>query len=393
MRILIDARTIQDHFPGIGRYAYNLADALAAEQEDELWLLVYDAQRKRGGASDATQYDLQALTRHPNLHLVPTDIPVFHLSEQTRLPALIREISPDVAHFPYNMRPFRGLHVPTALTLYDAIPRRFPHYFPPHKRWLIEIIQRLALHASDAFVAISTATARDFQTLYRVQPERITIAPLAPDPIFRPQSFDKVAELRARLNLPEHYALYLGSNKPHKNLPRLIEVWAQLTGHDRSRLEAPHLVVAGVWDERYPEAKQRAQSLRLTHLIHFLGPVANVDLPALYSGAEFFIFPSVYEGFGLPVLEAMACGTPVACSNAASLPEIAGDAARLFDPASTDSIAEAVFDLWQNPVKRQDLARRGLQHAAQFTWRRTAQLTREAYVQLISNRFTGPTRR
>ncbi|NOX63451.1 MAG: glycosyltransferase family 4 protein [Chloroflexi bacterium] len=385
MRILIDGRTIQDHFPGIGRYVYNLADALASEQEDELWLLAYDAKRSGRGASGNTQYDLDALARHPNLRLIPTDIPVFHLREQTHLPALIRELAPDIVHFPYNVRPLRRLPMPAILTLYDAIPRRFPHYFPRARRWLIETIQRLALRASDAFVAISAATARDFQALYHVQPERITVAPLAADPIFRPQPPESTTELRVRLNLPTHYALYLGSNKPHKNLPRLVEAWARVSGHDRSRsasadAETLHLVIAGAWDERYPEAKRLAHARHLDHVVHFLGPVANKDLPALYAAADLFLFPSLYEGFGLPVLEAMACGTPVACSNTSSLPEIVGDAARLFDPASIESMTEAILNLWRNSSKRQELTRRGLERAAQFTWRRTAQLTRDAYV-------------
>jgi len=219
MRILLDARTIQDRFPGIGRYVYNLALSLASEIDGEFLLLVSDVTRN-------TQYDLDVFARYPNIQLIPTDIPVRHGREQTQLPRLIRSLSPDLVHFPYFVRPIR-LGIPTILTLYDVIPRRFPAYFSTPSRLSIELLKRLAIRTSDHFVAISEATSTDFQRLYGIPAGRITVTPLAPDPIFRPQAPATIADLRQRLALPKRYALYLGSNKPHKNLPRLIEAWAQ----------------------------------------------------------------------------------------------------------------------------------------------------------------------
>jgi alpha-1,3-rhamnosyl/mannosyltransferase len=190
-----------------------------------------------------------------------------------------------------------------------------------------------------------------------------------------------VAAVRARYDLPERYLLYLGSNKPHKNLERLVEAWALLQPQPAA------LVIAGSWDSRYPEARQRAAALSrspaplagLERQLLWLGPVPEADLPALYSGALLFVFPSLYEGFGLPVLEAMACGTPVACSNTSSLPEVAGDAALLANPLDTQELARAMRTALEDESLRQEMSEKGLKRAQGFSWLRTAQRTLETY--------------
>lgn len=368
-RILLDGRTIQDRFPGIARYVYNLIDALAPSFDGEVVLVA-------NPDLPNTRYDLARLTRHGNLRLHSTSIPTFHPREQTELPRLIRSLRPDLAHLPYNVRPYRpGL--PNLLTLYDAIPRRYPAYYPRRTRWLIELLQRLAIRSAGAFVAISAATARDFRHFYRVPAERITLTPLAADPIFCPQPPDAISETRRRLALPERYLLYLGSNQPHKNLTALLAAWSILI----AQAPRPVLVIAGAWDPQHPESLQKAAPLGAS--VRFMRNVSAVDLPALYAGAECFVFPSLYEGFGLPVLEAMACGTPVACSHASSLPEVTGDAAFLFDPTRPEAIASALDRLLADPGLRADLSRRGQSQAATFSWQRTAAATLSAYRQLL----------
>jgi alpha-1,3-rhamnosyl/mannosyltransferase len=171
--------------------------------------------------------------------------------------------------------------------------------------------------------------------------------------------------------------LYLGSNKPHKNLVRLIEAWRIVTSS--FQLPASCLIVAGVWDERYPEVKLRAAELGLGDRVIFLGPVAESDLPALYSGATLFAFPSIYEGFGLPVLEAMACGVPVVCSNVSSLPEVAGAAALLVDPLDVDGLAAAIGRVLADGNLRAELRQKGVAQAARFTWEETARRTLAIY--------------
>ncbi len=370
MRLLLDARTVQDRFPGIGRYVFNLVDALAGVHEGEIVLLV-------NPALPNSRYDLSALARHANVRLHPTDIPTFHLREQTELPRLIRSLRPDVVHLPYNVRPYRQ-SLPNVLTLFDVIPRRFPADYSLRARWTIELVQRLALRSATRFVAISQAAAADFTTLYGVSAAAITVTPLAADPLFAPQPAAAVAALRQRLHLPDRYLLYLGSNKPHKNLPRLIRAFAAAT----PQAPGTDLVIAGAWDPRSPEARQLVVELGLEDAVRFLPNVSNADLPALYAGATAFVFPSLYEGFGLPVLEAMACGTPVACSNTSSLPEVAGEAAVLFDPMDVNEMATAIVRLLDDEGLRERLRERGRQQAARFTWQRTAELTLIAYRQV-----------
>jgi alpha-1,3-rhamnosyl/mannosyltransferase len=205
-----------------------------------------------------------------------------------------------------------------------------------------------------------------------VPAERVTAIPLAADPAFHPQPPAAIAALRQRHGLPARFTLYLGSNKPHKNLERLLAAWTALP-------ESELLVVAGVWDERYPRPRQLVAEHGLEHAVRFLGRVAEAELPALYSAATLFVFPSLYEGFGLPVVEALACGTPVACSDRSSLPEAAGEAARYFDPEDAGAIALAVSRLLADERQRAALAAQAVEQAARFSGEKTAAATLDVY--------------
>ena len=292
--------------------------------------------------------------------------------------------------------------MPTVLTVYDLIPLRYPEQSSRRARRLAHLTNSLALRAADVALAISEATRRDYLAHFRVPAERIVTAPLAADPAFRPQPDAAVAALRARLAPPERYVLYLGSNKPHKNLVGLIEAWHIARSKSANRqigksadhasritCHAPHLVIAGAWDDRYPEARQRVAALGLGDCVTFLGPVTGADLPALYAGAELFVFPSLYEGFGFPVLEAMACGTPVICSNVSSLPEVAGSAALQVDPRETDALAAAMERVLGDTALRQSMRREGLAQAGRFSWTRTAQQTLAAYRRALNEANLG----
>ena len=378
MRYAIDGRCIQDHFPGVARYTLNLVRALAEVAPEDEFLLLYDPSARN------TRYSLEVLRRQANLRLVPGEAPVFSLSEQWRIPRQLRGLRPALIHAPYYLRPY-ALPAPVVLTAYDLIPLIYPRYFTLKERAIFRLAMGLALRTAQAVIAISQATASDLQRHYRLPPARLAVIALAADPAFGPQPMEAIAAIRQRYQLPERYALYLGSNKPHKNLVRLIEAWKMVTG---LRLEVsspgPHrsaaaLVIAGHWDERYPEARQRAAALGLGGSVRFLGAVAEEHLPALYAGAELFVFPSLYEGFGLPVLEALACGVPVVCSNSSSLPEVAGDAALLVDPLDVPAMAQALGRVLGDLSLRQDLRARSLARAALFSWERAARETLAVY--------------
>jgi alpha-1,3-rhamnosyl/mannosyltransferase len=280
--------------------------------------------------------------------------------------------------------------VPTILTIYDLIPLLFPEHSTARVRLLFRLTMTLALRTARVVLAISDATRRDFLAHFRLPLERIVTVSLAADPVFAPMDIrgqgsgirSQRSGVSQRYGLPEPYVLYLGSNKPHKNLVRLIEAWRIVMSS--FELPASSLIVAGAWDARCPEAKQRADELALGKKVRFLGPVPEADLSALYGAAELFVFPSLYEGFGLPVLEAMACGVPVVCSNVSSLPEVAGDAALLVDPLDADALAGAIGRALSDDALRAGLRQRGLAQAGRFSWERTAAETLAVYRRVVA---------
>jgi glycosyltransferase involved in cell wall biosynthesis len=364
---VLDARTATSHFPGIGRYVSNLARGMAPLLEGNERLTVL---RPKG--DPAHPLPLATLAA---VQVLPVDVSPFSPAQQLVLPRLLERLRADLYHSAYFLMPYapRPKGVPTLLTVYDLIPLLFPQQSTWRARLLVRWANGLALRAARRIIAISEATRRDYLARFRLPAEKILVAALAADPAFARQSPENVAAARARYGLPEDYLLYLGSNKPHKNLVRLVEAWARL------QPQAMPLVVAGAWDDRYPAARQRAAALSLKTQIVWLGPVPEADLPALYGGAQVFVFPSLYEGFGLPVLEAMACGTPVICSNSSSLPEVAGDAALLVDPANAEALAEAMLRALQDEGLRLAMREQGLKRASRFSWTHTAQRSLEAY--------------
>ncbi len=395
---VLDARTATPHYPGIGRYVASLAAAMAPQLDprEQLTLLV-DPHQPLSIAGTRT---------------VPVATSPFSLAQQWTIPARLRELGAAIYHSPYYLMPYRP-GVPALLTVYDLIPLRHPEHSSPRARLLFSRATRLALRAARHVVAITETARRDFMAEFGLSPARITAIPLAADPTFQPQGAQAVAALREKYGLPERFALYVGSNKPHKNLVGLVAAWGGMTETDSGlpsrptrsqanrRLARPRrsggrhdgglgdaeLVIAGAWDDRYPEARQLAGSLEVPR-IRWLGPIPQADLPSLYSAATVFVFPSLFEGFGLPVIEAMACGTPVVCSNVTSLPEVAGDAAILFDPAPvggeashppTAPLRSALARVLDDEALRAELREKGLARAAQFSWQHTAARTLEFY--------------
>ncbi len=367
---VLDARTAQSHFPGIGRYVSNLARALAPLlAAGEQLTVICDPAR------------VLTLPAGANARITLLGASPFSLTQQWIVPQLLRRLRADLYHSPYIARPYRP-GVPALLTVYDLIPLRYPAYSTTRARLFARGVTRLALRTARHVIAISGFTRDDFMAEFRLPPDRITAIPLAADPLFRLQSPEAIADVRARYKLPGAFALYLGSNKPHKNLVRLIEAWSAVDR--KSQITNHRLVIAGAWDDRCPEARQRSEALGLGNRVTWLGAAPEQDLPALYAAASLFVFPSLYEGFGLPVLEAMACGTPVICSSTSSLPEIAGDAALLIDPSDTTALAEALCMVLTDGDLRAGLRRRGLEQAARFSWEQAAMATLELYRKTLS---------
>lgn len=376
MRIGLDGRYIRDHFPGIGRYVYNLACALAdAAPTARLVILLNQGQVN-------TRYDLAALGYRPNVEWAMVSAPPFSVREHVELPWVARRHHLDLLHSPYYLKPY-WLPTPSITTVYDVTPARYPEYSPSRRaRFIFELTTRLAIESSRALITLSESARQDMVQFYDARPERITVTYPAVGARFHPRSDAEVAQVRERYKLPDGYILYLGINKPHKNLVRLVSAFARVAD------ALPHMVLAlaGRQDPRYPEARQKADALGLGQRVLAIGDVAEEDLPALYTGAALFVFPSLYEGFGFPVLEAMACGVPVITSTTSSLPEVAGDAALLVHPEDTAALARAMSVALQDGRLWTRLHHASLARAQEFSWAKAARQTLEVYYRIVGER-------
>lgn len=368
LRIGIDGRYIQDHFPGIGRYTYNLIQALAKAAPEDSFVLLYNPQLVN------TRYTLERL-KAPNVDLVAVNLPTFSLTEQYRLPSLICHLGLDLFHSPYYIKPYL-LPCPSVVTIYDLIPRLYPQYISLGARVIFEIAIRLAAVTSRMIIAVSQSAKDDLVRLLGLLPSKVWVTPLGVDTQFKPLKEKAIFNLRHKYDLPEGYILYLGINKPHKNLVRLVEAFAKVKSGRK-------LVLAGREDPRYREVHEVVRRLSLQERVIFLGQVPERDLPALYCGAALFVLPSLYEGFGLPLLEAMACGVPVISSSISSLSEIAGRAAVTVDPMDVSQLARALEEVWGNSDLRVSMRQEGLKQAAHFSWERTAKETLMVYHQTL----------
>ncbi len=372
--IAIDGRFIADHFPGIGRYTYNLIDALARVAPDDRFILLHNPALKN------SRYDLAALTGYSNLKLRRVDVPTRSLREQFQSPSSNLQSPISIFHSPYYIKPY-FLAARSVVSIFDLIPLRVPNDLPnAFARLAFRTANWLAPRPAARIIAPSHATRDDLIAMLGVPREKITVVPLAADARFAPQPENEIARVRDKYALPREYALSVGINKPHKNLATLLRAWARVDAQAT-------LVIAGAWDARYSNFGFRISDFGMMSPSVIRNPqsairVSNIpdaDLPALYSGARVFVMPSLYEGFGLPALEAMACGAPVIAANASSLPEVVGDAALLFDPRDANALAQLIARVLDDAALRDELRGKSLARAQNFSWERTAGATIKVY--------------
>ncbi|GAB4418017.1 MAG: glycosyltransferase family 1 protein [Anaerolineae bacterium] len=293
-------------------------------------------------------------------------IPWPRLWTHLRLAAEMQRHPPDALFVPAHVLP---LHcpVPAVVTVHDLGYRHYPEAHRPFDRWYLDWTTRRHTRVAHHLIADSQATKDDLIRFYSADPARTSVVYLGRDeslvPVNDPQL---VAAAKARHNIKGNYFLYLGTLQPRKNLVRLVEAFQQALAALPD--ESLKLVIAGQQGWLYAEIFERVQRLGLENRVIFPGFIAAADKPALLSGAMGYVFPSLYEGFGLPVLEAMACGTPVLTSNVSSLPEVAGEAAVLVDPHQTAQIATGLVQLAQDADLRRRLVNQGFRQIQQFSW-------------------------
>ena len=364
MRIAIDVRKLHDF--GVGTYVRSLVRYLARLDHQTEYVLLC----RREDCSLTEQLG-------ENFRAVPENAPPYSLTEQVRIPLRLRRERIDLFHAPHYvlppLTPCRSI-----VTIHDCIHLMFPQYLPNRLAYAYaRAAFRVATRRSARILTVSEASKRDILRFFNVPSDKVTVIHNAIDERFGIAPPDEeVVRVRERYQLSDRFVLYAGNVKPHKNLERLLDAFFILR---REGLHDLKLLIIGNEISKYATLRRAVHRYNLHKDVRFLGFVPDETLAVLYRLADAFVFPSLYEGFGLPPLEAMASGTPVLTSNVSSLPEVVGDAAILIDPYDPRSIADGMRRLLTDTALRQDLKARGLARAHQFSWERSVARIREIY--------------
>ncbi len=302
------------------------------------------------------------------------------LWEQTCLPRSLQALGIDVLHSTHHTLPLTKVRARRVVTVHDLTFFRIPDRYPPARRLYMQTLTRLSASVAEAIIVPSKAVRDDVTRVLRIPSSKIAVVYEAAALQYRPIAREDAAAIAREHGIEGAYVLSVGSLEPGKNRARLIEALRRLrdAGIDY------RLVIVGQQAWKYDSDFALVDALGMRDRVMFLGYVKQEHMPALYSGAIAFAFPSLYEGFGLGVVEAMACGTPVLTSSISATAEVAGDAAVLVDPALVADIADGLRRLLTDPALRADLSRRGLVRASQFSWRRAADETHAVYAATVA---------
>ena len=367
LRIAIDAHSVGARLGGNETYAINLIEALAEIDHTNLYTL-YVTKRNaiERFANRWPNFTVKQTLPHTPLVRIPLTLSL----ELRRNPV-------DVLHVQYTAPPLAPC--PIVTTIHDLAFEQLPETFNRRSWMQLRLTVRRTARKAAQIITVSEYSRRDISNRYRIPSERITVTPeAASEKFFQVTDENELKTVRENYGIERDYIFSLCSIQPRKNLIRLIEAYSLLR-KSLADNKLPQLVLAGKRGWLDNETFRAAQRESVAGDIVFTGYLADEHLNALYSGATCFVYPSYFEGFGLPILEAMKCGTPVVAGNRTSIPEVAGEAALLFDPFDTNSLVDALQRLLSDPAYRASLSAKGLQRASAFSWKTTAQLTLEVY--------------
>lgn len=390
MKIAFDCSLVPGERAGTGQYAYQLAHALSRVDKDNtyiLYVLLPKVLSLLRGKKDL------GLPDEGNFSVVTKSIPVpyqfFSYLDFPGMPAGVREfmlggLDVDVVHTNSFCVPrFRDRRKKVVATIYDVSVVTHPEC---HKRLNIQHCTngiKDAVEFADRIIAISEHTKRDIIRYFNAPADLITVTHLAAGPdYYRVTDPEKINAARLKYKLPENYILFLGSAEPRKNIKTLLKAYACLPGTLKKEFA---LVIAGGRGWMNSDIPGVIKDLKIEDRVVSSGYIDNADISAVYSGAAVFVYPSLYEGFGLPILEAMSCGTPVVTSNTSSMPEVAGDAAMLVTPQDAGDIATALEAVLENTDLREHMRELGLRRSAMFSWEKCARETIEVYGKVVES--------
>jgi glycosyltransferase involved in cell wall biosynthesis len=365
LHVAVDGIGLARPWAGVGVYTTQILRAMAVERPD-CRFTVYVPPGVAAEGSRSTSYrqlpDLPFIGRH------------------VQWPARLRRLKPDLFFGAVGALPLMDVGSPSVITVHDLAIYRNAGWFPARQplstRWVVPS----SLSRADMVIAVSTNTARDAEELFGVSRSRLAVVPHGVSPGLRPMSGEELAPVRERFHLPERFILFVGTIEPRKNLLTLLDAWAMM--RDR-----PDLVIVGGWGWNYEPIRERIS--RLGDKVHHLDAIEPTELPAIYNLARVLAHPAWYEGFGLPPLEAMACGTPVVVSNSSSLPEVVGDAGLVVPAGDADAWRKALERVLADQDLAADLRRRGILRAAEFSWSRSAAMTWGVIDEAVHQRAAG----
>ena len=377
--IVIDARRVRDF--GIGTYIRSLVHALSRIDEENHYTVITGAGEARVWGALPDNFHIAIYARDDHAY-----------ADHLLFPLFLRRLKPDLVHIPLNRVPLLMIR-PYVVTIHDMVNLFYDERkLSAVHMYLRRFRFRRGLTRASRVIAVSEATKRDVENLLDVPPGRITRVYNAPDPGFLGRDPAAGEEERRRImeryQIDRPFLLYAGAIRHHKNIPRLVEAFAVL----REQLAAHpvygdlRLVIIGDTISQYPAVRQAVLKSKMEHAVRFLGFVPFETLRCFYEAAAAFVFPSRHEGFGLPPLEAMACGTPVVTSNVSSLPEVTGDAAMLVNPGNVFDIARGIREVLTDEPLRAELIRRGRAQAARFSWERSARQVLQIYQDVARDR-------
>jgi len=370
MKIAIDARKWRDY--GIGTYVRNVVRHLAQIDRETTYLLFCNP------ADESALRDLAE-----NFVPVVDSSAGYSLREHISLPLKLRSLGAELLHSPHYVRPLLCT-IPSVVTIHDCIHLLFPQYLPNRMAFrYARFVMGSAIRNSSIVFTVSEASRADILRFYpSTDPAKVHVVPNAIDAELLVDPGEAERErVRERYQIRGRFVLFAGNVKPHKNLERLIRAFARVRCQEGN--EDLRLVVIGDDVSRYASLRRTADEAGVRQEVRFFGFVPHETLAALYRMATVFAFPSLYEGFGLPPLEAMACGTPVVTSRISSLPEVVGDGALLVDPYNEDDIAQGIARVLDDEDLRARLVERGLERAASYSWARSVRQIHAGYMKAL----------
>jgi glycosyltransferase involved in cell wall biosynthesis len=371
LKIAIEARPIKwSYGTGIGNYTFSMIEQLHELDHENQYTFLWPDDNPAPYIPFKGNYSFYALPKDDEREAL--EIPIWLSMERA-----------DLFHLPQN-----GFRIPNSkiskfiVTVHDLIPYFLPEMVRPSflkrfTREMPEIVER-----ADHILTVSELSKQDIVNIFQVDPQKISVVFSGPTDAYHPLPKETVKKsLAQKYSLKKSYVLYAGGLNPRKNVAELIYAYSKIY---RDLPDLQQLVILGGSGKHTDQLKLLVQSLNLTAEVIFPGFVNSSDLPLFYNGADLFVYPSLYEGFGLPPIEAMACGTPVITSNVSSLPEIVGDAAIQINPLDTLQLAEAIVKVLSSQAMRNDLIQRGLQHCKKYNWRQNSARILEIYRQVVN---------